>query len=63
MHVKRRCSRVVADRVSLVLVVTVKYLMFIMRAHNKGEGGIFACSPWCRVACAHITRRAWRCSS
>lgn len=26
----------------LVMVVTVKYLAFIMRAHNKGEGGIFA---------------------
>ncbi len=27
---------------ALVLVVTVKYLAFIMRADNKGEGGIFA---------------------
>jgi KUP system potassium uptake protein len=27
---------------SLTLVVTVKYLLFVMRAHNKGEGGIFA---------------------
>ena len=27
---------------SLVMVVTVKYLVFIMRASNKGEGGIFA---------------------
>src|SRR5262249_33532202 len=27
---------------SLMLVVTVKYLMFIMRAHNRGEGGILA---------------------
>src|SRR5450432_1170626 len=27
---------------SLVLVVTVKYLLFIMRADNRGEGGIFA---------------------
>ena len=27
---------------SLTLVVTVKYLFFIMRAHNRGEGGIFA---------------------
>ncbi len=27
---------------SLVLVVTVKYLVFIMRANNRGEGGIFA---------------------
>ena len=27
---------------SLMLVVTMKYLMFVMRAGNKGEGGIFA---------------------
>jgi KUP system potassium uptake protein len=27
---------------SLTLVVTVKYLVFIMRADNRGEGGIFA---------------------
>jgi KUP system potassium uptake protein len=27
---------------SLMLVVTLKYLMFVMRADNKGEGGIFA---------------------
>jgi KUP system potassium uptake protein len=27
---------------SLTMVVSVKYLSFIMRAHNRGEGGIFA---------------------
>ena len=27
---------------ALTLVVTIKYLVFIMRADNKGEGGIFA---------------------
>jgi len=27
---------------SLVMVVTFKYLLFVMRAHNNGEGGIFA---------------------
>jgi KUP system potassium uptake protein len=27
---------------SLMMVVTVKYLMFMMKADNKGEGGIFA---------------------
>jgi len=27
---------------SITLVVTVKYLGFVMRAHNQGEGGIFA---------------------
>src|SRR5436190_14024606 len=27
---------------SLTLVVTIKYLMFILRADNRGEGGILA---------------------
>src|SRR5512135_2906669 len=27
---------------ALVLVVCVKYLLFVMRADNRGEGGIFA---------------------
>ena len=27
---------------SLTMVITVKYLLFIMKAHHKGEGGIFA---------------------
>ncbi|MEI6262529.1 MAG: KUP/HAK/KT family potassium transporter, partial [Deltaproteobacteria bacterium] len=27
---------------SLTIVVTIKYLMFIMQADNRGEGGIFA---------------------
>jgi KUP system potassium uptake protein len=27
---------------ALVMVVTVKYLIFVMRAENQGEGGIFA---------------------
>ncbi len=27
---------------SLIIVVSLKYVAFIMRAHNKGEGGIFA---------------------
>src|SRR6516165_779799 len=27
---------------SLIMVVTVKYLMFVMRADHDGEGGIFA---------------------
>ncbi len=29
---------------SLILVVTVKYLLFVMRADNEGEGGMFALS-------------------
>lgn len=27
---------------SLVLVISIKYLVFVMRAHNRGEGGILA---------------------
>src|SRR6516162_5503014 len=27
---------------ALIMVVTVKYLMFVMRADHNGEGGIFA---------------------
>jgi K+ transporter len=27
---------------SLIIVVSLKYVMFVMRADNKGEGGIFA---------------------
>src|SRR5882757_10927479 len=27
---------------ALVIVVCVKYLLFVMRADNRGEGGIFA---------------------
>jgi len=35
---------------SLILVVTTKYTIFIMRADNKGEGGIIALMPWlCKV--------------
>ena len=35
---------------SLVVVVSIKYLMFILQADNKGEGGIIALvallNPW-----------------
>ena len=38
---------------SLVVVVSVKYLGYVLRADNRGEGGILAlmASPWrpCRV--------------
>ena len=39
---------------SLMGVVTFKYLLFVMRAHNKGEGGIF--SLWALVS-KHIGPR------
>ncbi len=32
---------------SLTMVVTVKYLVFVMRAHNHGEGGILALLALC----------------
>ena len=41
----QRCRSVwnpLADAVVLVMVVTVKYLCFVMRADHHGEGGIFA---------------------
>jgi KUP system potassium uptake protein len=35
---------------SLILVVSIKYLLFVMQAHNRGEGGIIALvallNPW-----------------
>jgi KUP system potassium uptake protein len=46
---------------SLTMVVVVKYLTFIMRADNEGEGGILAllalvprrsCGPWASAASA-----------
>jgi len=38
---------------SLILVVSVKYTLFVLRADNKGEGGIFAL-----MSLAQIDRRA-----
>src|SRR5690606_36211615 len=35
---------------SLILVVSVKYTLFVMRAHNRGEGGIFALMALGQVA-------------
>jgi len=44
---------------SLVLVVTVKYVMLIMRADNRGEGGILALMALAqRVSVGDRTRRA-----
>jgi KUP system potassium uptake protein len=34
---------------SLILVISVKYLVFVMRAHNRGEGGILALLSLLRV--------------
>jgi KUP system potassium uptake protein len=58
---------------TLALVVTVKYVFVIMRADNRGEGGLLALTRWCcapRTATRGGTcgswRRAWsapRCST
>ena len=56
---------------SLVIVVTVKYVILIMRADNNGEGGVLALAAWRIVAGMgagqdhHRTYRRcwdWRCS-
>jgi KUP system potassium uptake protein len=44
---------------SLILVIAGKYLTFIMKADNKGEGGMFALlaliPPWKKQATTHIS--------
>jgi KUP system potassium uptake protein len=44
---------------SLILVIAGKYLTFIMKADNKGEGGMFALlaliPPWKKQASTHIS--------
>ncbi|PNA03343.1 potassium transporter Kup, partial [Pseudomonas sp. GW456-11-11-14-LB1] len=35
---------------SLILVVTVKYVIFLMRADNQGEGGVLALTALARRA-------------
>jgi KUP system potassium uptake protein len=44
---------------SLVLVISVKYLGFVLRADNRGEGGILALVA---LAVPRNARRGWRCS-
>lgn len=39
---------------SLIIVVSIKYLLFVMRAHNKGEGGTLALTA---LACLTPGRR------
>jgi len=52
-----------ADSLALTLVVTVKYVIVLLRADNRGEGGIVAlmvlpCGPPGRAAAAGSSRRA-----
>ena len=43
---------------SLVLIVTVKYVMLVMRADNRGEGGILALMALAQRACVNPWMRA-----
>ncbi len=44
---------------ALILVVSIKYVAFIMRANNKGEGGIMALMALTQRATAAGSRRRW----
>ena len=44
---------------SLLIVVSLKYLIFIMRADNRGEGGIMALMSLVQRATRHRTRGHW----
>jgi len=44
---------------ALVIVISIKYLAFIMRADNRGEGGILALMALTRPARAGSTRERW----
>ncbi len=41
---------------ALIIVVTIKYVMFMMRADNKGEGGILSLMALAQSAIGHRTR-------
>ena len=42
---------------SITLIVSVKYVVFILRADNDGEGGVMALAAYARRALAHSTAR------
>jgi len=42
---------------SLTLIVSIKYVMFIMRADNDGEGGVMALAAYARRALGNANRR------
>jgi KUP system potassium uptake protein len=48
---------------SLVLVISVKYLGFVLRADNRGEGGILALVALAGRATRRAARHRWRCSA
>ena len=41
---------------SIMLVVTIKYILIVMRANNRGEGGIMALMS---LALQHVPARSW----
>jgi K+ potassium transporter len=43
---------------ALTIVVSIKYAGFIMRAHNRGDGGIMALTACC-IATGWFTARCW----
>ena len=44
---------------ALMLIVTLKYITLIMRADNRGEGGILALTALVARGTDHHTRRRW----
>jgi KUP system potassium uptake protein len=44
---------------SLIIVITIKYLTFVMRADNDGEGGILALSALATGTASKLDRRRW----
>jgi len=44
---------------SLVIVVSLKYVTFVMRADNKGEGGIMALMALAQRSMSHSARARW----
>ena len=50
---------------SLILVISVKYLAFVMRADNHGEGGILALTALLpqRATARAAAGRCWSCSA
>ena len=42
---------------SLIIVISLKYLVFVMRADNRGEGGILALMSLARTRESQSTRR------
>jgi len=44
---------------TLLLVVTIKYLTFILRAHNRGEGGVIALTALVRAGKINHSEKRW----